>query len=132
MNTLFTTAVLALLFSSCQAEMLEDVFIETQTFGSHTFHEIPQLSDVTTAGLVVGWTLFSIVVVVAGVWIIKDTCERHSDYGKKVESARQRMRELGIDIAAADRKFERRMKGIKDEDEDDQLLNAAAEKQAKV
>ena len=127
-------AVLSALFAliGFVSAVPDNVFIETKTFGSYEFHEDPTLDDVTTAGLVVGWVLFGVTVIVSGILIIKDTCDRHSEYKSKVASAQSRMRELGLSVEDADREFEKRRKGIKEGDEDDQLAEAALKQENKA
>ncbi len=66
----------ALLFGAAQAE----IFIETQTFGSSHFHETYSLDTTTTAGLVVGWILFGIVIIIAGIMIVHESITRHKMY----------------------------------------------------
>ena len=111
----------ALLLGAARA----DIFIETQTFGSSSFHENYSLGTTTTAGLVVGWILFGIAVILGGVMIIHESITRHKLYVSQVEEARKKMQGLGIDVKKADEEFERRLKGVKQVDEDADLLAAA-------
>lgn len=103
----------------------ENVFIQTDEFGSREFHEVPNLGEVATAGLIVGYIIFGFVIIVSMILIIRDMVVRHQEYLRKINDARKRMRELGISVEEADREFEQIQRGYKAEDDDDRLINAA-------
>ena len=122
--TVATTFAVAALLNTVQA-VPEDVFIQTSDFGSREFHEIPHLGEVTTAGLITGYIIFGVILIFSVILVVRDMIVRHKDYLTKLEGARKRMLELGISVEQADKEFELVMRGIKPEDEDDKLINAA-------
>ncbi len=71
--------------------------MQTSNFSTPNFHEFPELNEVSTAGLVVGWTLFTIVLVISAVITFVATWNRNVEYSKDLEVARNKLKELGID-----------------------------------
>ncbi len=85
MNTYSVTlAVAALLFSSVKAAD----FIRTQEFGDTNFHDDVVLTDVSRAGLSVGWAIFSLIIIVCGVLIVMDSFRRHRKYDEELATLR--------------------------------------------
>lgn len=119
-STILFTAV-ALFLGLSHAE----TFVDTQTFGSHNFHQVPEFNAASKTGLILGWIVFGVIMFVAGVLIIADTVSRHKEYVGKLEEARNKMQQLGISVTEADREFEKKMRGDKEEDEDQKLIEAA-------
>ena len=58
-------ATLAVLFGLVSAET--EWYVQTKTFGSRDFHVFPELNAASTTGLVLGWTFYTIVLVIAAV-----------------------------------------------------------------
>ena len=82
-------ATLALLFGLALAE--KEWFVQTANFSTPNFHEFPELNEVSTAGLIVGWILFTIVLVVAAVITFVATWNRNAEYTKDLEVARAKL-----------------------------------------
>ena len=83
-------ATLALLFGLTFASEKE-WFVQTTIFSTPNFHEFPELNEVSTAGLVVGWTLFTIVLVISAVITFVATWNRNVEYSKDLDEARKRL-----------------------------------------
>ena len=98
-------ATLAALFFGLAAAETE-WYVQTKTFGSPDYHVFPELNSASTTGLVLGWTLYTIVLVIAAVITFTATWQRNTEYTKNLEEARARMRELEINIEEADKEFE--------------------------
>ena len=113
----------ALLFALASAE---EGFIRTKRFATTHFHEFPEVTINGTAGLATGWSIFTIIIFVSCVLIVIDSVKRNNLYNKQLESARLKMRSLGINIEEADKEFARRLQGLKDEDENDNIVEQAA------
>ena len=92
----------------------------------------PELNDESTAGLVVGWTLYSIVLVISAIIIFVATWKRNTEYTEDLEVARKRMRELGINIEEVDREFEELQKGGAEEKETENFLDIALKEGQKI
>ena len=86
---------LAILFGLTFAAETE-WYVQTSNFSTPNFHEFPELNEVSTAGLVVGWVLYGLVLVIAAVITFAATWNRNAEYTKDLEVARQRLKELGI------------------------------------
>ena len=89
-------ATMALLFGLTVAADRE-WYVQTANFSSPNFHEFPELNEVSTAGLVVGWVLYGLVLVIAAVITFVATWNRNVEYSKDLEVARKRLKELGFD-----------------------------------
>ena len=111
MSALYLTAA-ALLLSLASAE---EFFVQTKTFATTHYHTRPDSNEVIVAGLVTGWTIYGIAIVLSGVLIVTDMVKRNNLYNSNLASAIKRMNELGIDINEANKEYERRLKGITDD-----------------
>ena len=88
-------ATLALLFGLTFAAETE-WYVQTTTFSTPNFHEFPELNEVSTAGLIVGWILYGLVLVIAAVITFVATWSRNVEYNKDLEEARKKLKDLGI------------------------------------
>ena len=88
-------ATLALLFGLTFAAETE-WYVQTTNFATPNFHEFPELNEVSTAGLVVGWVLYGLVLIIAAIITFVATWSRNVEYTKDLEEARKRLSELGI------------------------------------
>ena len=122
MNAVTATLAAALLLSTAKAAD----FVRTQEFGDTNYHDDVVLTDVSTAGLIVGWATFGLVIFISGILIIIDSFRRHRVYDEELVTLRNKMKKMGIDIPNADAEFAERRKGKKIVEED--AMEAAAEK----
>ena len=86
---------LVLLFGLTFAEEKE-WYVQTSNFSTPNFHEFPELNEVSTAGLVVGWVLYGLVLVISAVITFYATWSRNTEYTKDLEVARKKLADLGI------------------------------------
>jgi len=92
----------------------------------------PELNDESTAGLVTGWTLYSVVLVVSAIIIFVATWSRNTEYTKDLDAARKRLRELGMNIDEIDREFEELQRGNVEEKETENFLDVALKEGQKI
>ena len=116
----------ALLLLGCaQANEKEYFFVQTQTFATKEFHQLNVLDEASTAGLVVGWVVFGIAVVISFALVLHNTIVRSKEYDTNLVTAQAQMRRLGINVLEADREFDEMQKGHKKAEEQFDLIEVA-------
>ena len=93
-------ATLAILFGMAAAET--EWYVQTKTFGSPKYHVFPELNEESTAGLIVGWILYAIVLVISAIITFVATWNRNQEYTEALKVARKRMEELKMNIKEID------------------------------
>ena len=99
-------ALMAVMFASVSAQ-------NTITFATSSFHEFPPLDTVQQVGIGLGWGLFAIFVLTSAGLILMETFQRDKEISGQVETARNKMYELKIDVAKVDAEYLRKLKGHK-------------------
>ncbi len=114
------------------AQAIEEFFVQTQTFATTTFHEFNVLDQNSRAGLIVGWILYGIMVVIPFVLVFKSTIDRSKEYDQNLEDAREKMRELKINQIEVDREFDELQKGKVQAEEQFDLIEVALQEGKKI
>ncbi len=114
------------------AQAIEEFFVQTQTFATTTFHEFNVLDQNSRAGLIVGWILYGIMVVISFVLVFKSTIDRSKEYDQNLEDAREKMRELKINQIEVDREFDELQKGKVQAEEQFDLIEVALQEGKKI
>ena len=114
--------IMAMLFGSA---FCEEWYVQTKTFGSPNFHEVPELNEASTTGLVLGWIAYGIILIVTSIITFRATVQRNTEYENALEEARKKMKELKIDVSAADKEFEELQKGTEKVEETEGLIEVA-------
>ena len=108
MKSLLLSAALLLLGF---AQAAEEFYVQTETFSTSSFHEFNTLDRYSRGGLIAGWILYGIMVVVSFVLVFKSTLDRSKEYDQNLEDAKRQMRNLGISVDEVDREFDEIQKG---------------------
>ncbi len=114
------------------AQAIEEFFVQTQTFSTCTFHEFNTLDQSSRAGLIVGWVLFGIIVVICFALVFKSTIDRTKEYDQNLENARALMRKLGINQMEVDHEFDELQKGHVQAEEQFDLIEVALQEGKKI
>ena len=107
-SLLFSAALLLLGFAQASSE---EFYVQTETFSTSSFHEFNTLDRYSRGGLIAGWILYGIMVVVSFVLVFKSTLDRSKEYDQDLEDAKRQMRNLGISVDEVDREFDEIQKG---------------------
>ena len=83
------------------------------------------LDDASTAGLITGWVVYGIAVVIAFALILQNTIVRSKEYDTNLVTAQAQMRRLGINVLEADREFDAMQKGQQKAEEQFDLIEVA-------
>ena len=127
MKTALLTAA-ALILGLAQANEIVEEYVQTEIFGDYSFHEYNTLDSSARAGIIVGWILFGIIVVVSFVLVFNATIQRSKEYEQNLERARSDMKKLGINIGQVDREFDIIQSGqVKSEEQFDLIEIALGE-----
>ena len=114
------------------AQAIEEFFVQTQTFAPSSFHELNVLDQNSRAGLIVGWILYGIAVVISFILVFKSTIDRSREYDKNLEDAKAQMRRLGINQIEVDREFDELQKGHVQAEEQFDLIEVALQEGKKI
>ena len=128
MKSILLSAILLLGY----AQALEEFFVQTETFASPDFHQLNVLDDVSTAGLIVGWIVYGIAVVIAFALVLHNTIVRNREHNSNLVTAQAQMRRLGINVLEADREFDAMRKGQEKVVEQFDLLEVALNEGKKI
>ena len=120
-SILLSAAVLILGY----AQAFEEFYVQTETFAPSSFHEYNTLDSYSRGGLIAGWILYGIAVVVSFVLVFKSTLDRSNEYDKNLEDAKAQMRKLGINVDEVDREFDELQKGKVKVEEQVDLIDVA-------
>ena len=107
-SILLSAALLLLGFAQASSE---EFFVQTETFATSSFHEYNTLDRYSRGGLIAGWILYAIMVVVSFALVFKSTLDRSKEYDQNLEDAKRQMRNLGINVAEVDHEFDEIQKG---------------------
>ena len=121
MKTTLFAAALLLGFANAAIEE----FVQTEVFGSPNFHEDVVLNNYSRGGLIAGWILYGIIVIVSFVLVFKATLDRSKEYEQNLRTAKSEMSRLGININEVDREFDELQKGKVKVEEQADLIEIA-------
>ena len=76
-SILFSAAALLLLGF---AHAAEEFYVQTEKFGDFNFHQTNTLDSYSRGGLIAGWIIYGIMVVVSFVLVFKSTLDRSREY----------------------------------------------------
>ena len=127
MNSILLAA--ALLLGYAQAG---EFFVQTEVFSTPDFHQNNVLDRYSRGGLIAGWILYGVIVVVSFVFVFKATLERSKEYDQNLVDARTQMRNLGINVEEADREFDEIQKGHVKVEEQVDLIEVALQEGKKI
>ena len=127
MNSILLAA--ALLLGYAQAV---EFFVQTEVFSTPDFHQYNVLDRYSRGGLIAGWILYGVIVVVSFVFVFKATLERSKEYDQNLVDARTQMRNLGISVDEADREFDEIQKGHVKVEEQVDLIEVALQEGKKI
>ena len=127
MNSILLAA--ALLLGYAQAG---EFFVQTEVFSTSDFHQNNVLDRYSRGGLIAGWILYGVIVVVSFVFVFKATLERSKEYDQNLVDARTQMRNLGINVEEADREFDEIQKGHVKVEEQVDLIEVALQEGKKI
>ena len=128
MKTALLSAAAALFLGLAQANAIVEEYVQTEIFGDYSFHEYNTLDSSALGGIIVGWVLFGIIVVVSFVLVFNATIQRSKEYEQNLEKARSEMKRLGINIGQVDREFDVIQSGqVKSEEQFDLIEIALGE-----
>ena len=92
-TTLFAAALLLGLANAAVEE-----FVQTEVFGSSYWHEEIVLNSYSRGGLIAGWILYGIIVIVSFILVFQATIERTKEYEQNLSTAKSEMSRLGMNI----------------------------------
>ena len=127
MNSILLAA--ALLLGYAQAG---EFYVQTEVFSTPDFHQNNVLDRYSRGGLIAGWILYGVIVVVSFVFVFKATLERSKEYDQNLVDARTQMRNLGINVEEADREFDETQKGHVKVEEQVDLIEVALQEGKKI
>ena len=127
MNSILLAA--ALLLGYAQAG---EFYVQTEVFSTPDFHQNNVLDRYSRGGLIAGWILYGVIVVVSFVFVFKATLERSKEYDQNLVDARTQMRNLGINVEEADREFDEIQKGHVKVEEQVDLIEVALQEGKKI
>ena len=127
MNSILLAA--ALLLGYAQAG---EFYVQTEVFSTPDFHQNNVLDRYSRGGLIAGWILYGVIVVVSFVFVFKATLERSKEYDQNLVDARTQMRNLGINVEEADREFDELQKGHVKVEEQVDLIEVALQEGKKI
>ena len=77
-SILFSAACLLLLgFAHANSE---EFFVQTEKFGDYNFHQVNALDTYSRGGLIAGWIVYGLMVVISFVLVFKSTLDRSKEY----------------------------------------------------
>ncbi len=119
----------ALLLGLAQAD---EEYVQTQVFATRDFHEFNTLDRSALGGIIVGWVLYALIVVVSFVLVFKATLDRSREYEQNLENAKKEMKNLGINLAEVDSEFDEIQNGLVKVEEQVDLIDIALEEGKKM
>ncbi len=122
----------AALYLSFVAASEKEWYVQTQTFGSRDFHVFPELNAASTTGLIIGWILFGLVLIITAIITFIATWNRNVEYNKNLEESRARLKQLGLDWTQVDRDFEDLQRGGNEEKEAENFMDVALKEGQKI
>lgn len=106
-----TLATAAFFLCIIQSASATDWFVKTQNFSTSAFHEDLELNATSTTGLAIGWSIYSVVVVITGIAIFVATWKNNSEYTRLLEEDIAKIKSLGMNLEKINEEFEIMQKG---------------------
>ena len=128
-SILFSAACLLLLGF---AHAAQEFYVQTEKFGDHNFHQTNTLDSYSRGGLIAGWIIYGLAVVISFVLVFKSTLDRSKEYDQNLVDAKEQMRRLGIDVNMVDREFDELQKGEVKAEEQIDLIEVALQEGKKI
>ena len=131
MKSILFSAAALLLLGFAQANEGQ-FYVQTEKFGDYNFHENNTLDSYSRGGLIAGWIIYGIMVVISFVLVFKSTLDRSKEYDQNLIDAKEQMKKLGISVDEADREFDEIQSGKVKAEEQVDLIEVALQEGKKI